>query len=93
MTILANSYLGGSTSYVRVNPERIKEIVLTNKYDSSSARDNRFKSIEMYTEVIQDSIFDLINSDKLRFASTTALTFSSEGQKRFHRDLYELKSK
>ncbi|CAF1482793.1 unnamed protein product, partial [Rotaria sordida] len=132
------------TPYVRVNPEKIKGIVLTNKYDSSPgfkkpddasfkianhlldfildevehgripktllpfqsgvgnvanavlaciAQDNRFKSIEMYTEVIQDSIFDLIDSDKLRFASTTALTFSSEGQKRFHRDLYELKSK
>ncbi|CAF1491096.1 unnamed protein product, partial [Rotaria sordida] len=64
-----------------------------NAFDFCSlARDNRFKSIEMYTEVIQDSIFDLIDSDKLRFASTTALTFSSEGQKRFHRDLYELKS-
>ncbi|CAF1505329.1 unnamed protein product, partial [Rotaria sordida] len=56
-----------------------------NAFDFCSlAQDNRFKSIEMYTEVIQDSIFDLIDSDKLRFASTTALTFSSEGQKRFH---------
>ncbi|CAF3250540.1 unnamed protein product [Rotaria sp. Silwood2] len=132
------------TPYVRVNPEKIKGIVLTNKYDSSPgfkkpdnasfkianhilefilhevehdrfpktllpfqsgvgnvanavlaciARDNRFKSIEMYTEVIQDSIFDLLDSDKLRFASTTALTFSPEGQKRFHNQLHDLKSK
>ncbi|CAF4882054.1 unnamed protein product, partial [Rotaria sp. Silwood1] len=132
------------TPYVRVNPERIKGIVLTNKYDSSPgfkkpddasfkianhlldfilhevehgripkqllpfqsgvgnvanavlaciARDNRFKSIEMYTEVIQDSIFELLDSDKLRFASTTALTFSEEGQKRFHSQLHDLKSK
>lgn len=57
------------------------------------ARDNRFKSIEMYTEVIQDSIFDLIDSDKLRFASTTALTFSADGQKRFFNELTDLKTK
>ena len=57
------------------------------------ANDNRFKSIEMYTEVIQDSIFDLIDSGKLRFASTTALTFSTEGQHRFFNQLNELKSK
>ena len=47
----------------------------------------------MYTEVIQDSIFDLLDSDKLRFASTTALTFSPEGQTRFFNELTELKSK
>ncbi|CAF1544501.1 unnamed protein product [Rotaria sp. Silwood1] len=69
-----------STPDVRVNPKRIKGIVLTNKYDSSS-------------EVIQDSIFELLDSDTLRFASTTTLTFSSDGQKRFHRELHDLKSK
>ena len=57
------------------------------------ARDNRFNQIEMYTEVIQDSIFELIDSQKLRFASTTALTFSDEGQTRFFKELTELKSK
>ena len=61
--------------------------------DSLAARDNRFRSIEMYTEVIQDSIFDLLDSDKLRFASTTALTFSPQGQTRFFNELTELKSK
>ncbi|CAF1372709.1 unnamed protein product [Adineta steineri] len=132
------------TPYVRVNPERIKGIVLTDKFDSSKgfkqpddasfkiannildfilheveygripkkllpfqsgvgnvanavlaciARDKRFNSIEMYTEVIQDSIFDLLDSDKLRFASTTALTFSAQGQIRFFKEINELKSK
>lgn len=57
------------------------------------AQDKRFNSIEMYTEVLQDSIFDLLDSDKLRFASTTALTFSADGQKRFFNELHELKSK
>jgi acetyl-CoA hydrolase/succinyl-CoA:acetate CoA-transferase len=47
----------------------------------------------MYTEVIQDSIFEIIDQGKLRFASTTALTFSKEGQTRFVNQLHELKSK
>ena len=47
----------------------------------------------MYTEVIQDSIFDLLDADKLRFASTTALTFSAAGQLRFFKELDQLKSK
>ena len=57
------------------------------------ARENRFSSIEMCTEVIQDSIFDLWDSDKLRFASTTALTFSPKRQTRFFDELTELESK
>ena len=57
-----------------------------------STRNNRFRSIEMYTEVVQDSIFDLLDSDKFRFASTTALTFSPKGQTRFFNELTELKS-
>ena len=57
------------------------------------AQDNRFNRIEMYTEVIQDSIFDLIDADKLRFASTTALTFSPKGQTRFFSQLNDLKQK
>ncbi len=57
------------------------------------ARDNRFDQIEMYTEVIQDSIFDLIDHNKLRFASTTSFTFSKEGQIRFFEQLNDLKSK
>jgi acetyl-CoA hydrolase/succinyl-CoA:acetate CoA-transferase len=47
----------------------------------------------MYTEGIQDSIFDSLDSDKLRFASTTALTFSLKGQRRFFDELNEFKSK
>jgi succinate CoA transferase len=33
---------------------------------------------EMYTEVIQDSVIDLINNGKVRFASGTALTVSQD---------------
>jgi succinyl-CoA:acetate CoA-transferase len=47
----------------------------------------------MCTEVIQDLIFDLLDSDKLRFASTTALTFSPKRQTRSFDELTELESK
>lgn len=36
--------------------------------------------ISMYTEVIQDSIFQIIDADRLEVASTCSLTFSPEGQ-------------
>jgi succinyl-CoA:acetate CoA-transferase len=54
------------------------------------AHDPSIQSVSMYTEVIQDSIFDIIDAGKLRVASTSALTLSSAGQKRFleHLDSY-----
>ncbi len=60
---------------------------------SCVAQDSRFKEIEMWTEVIQDSIFDIIDAGKLRFASSSALTFSKAGQDRFHQEIIELRSK
>lgn len=47
----------------------------------------------MYTEVIQDSIFEIINADRLEIASTCALTLSPKMQKRFQDEIGELKSK
>ena len=38
---------------------------------------------EMYTEVIQDAVIDLMEKGKCRFASTCALTFSDETMDRF----------
>ena len=38
---------------------------------------------EMYTEVIQDAVMDLMEQGKCRFASTCALTFSDEAMLRF----------
>lgn len=49
--------------------------------------------ISMYTEVIQDSIFQIIDADRLNIASTCSLTFSPEGQKRFLKELVQLKPK
>jgi acyl-CoA hydrolase len=47
------------------------------------AHDKRLKSIEIHTEVIVDSIFDVLDSEKLRFVSTKALAFSPQGQTTF----------
>jgi succinyl-CoA:acetate CoA-transferase len=55
------------------------------------ARDPLFDPITLYTEVVQDSVFDLIGNDKLLCASTCALTFSPEGQRTFFSDLNRLK--
>jgi len=38
---------------------------------------------EMYTEVIQDAVMDLMEQGKCRFASTCALTFSDDAMLRF----------
>lgn len=46
-----------------------------------------FKDLNFYSEVIQDSVLDLIDSGKIRIASGTSLTLSEEGQKRFYSNL------
>ncbi|WP_034327951.1 acetyl-CoA hydrolase/transferase family protein [Alkaliphilus transvaalensis] len=43
-----------------------------------------FEDLTCYTEVIQDSMFDLIDAGKVKVASGTALTPSEEGLKRLH---------
>lgn len=40
--------------------------------------DSEFHDLEMYSEVLQDAVFDLIDADKLRFASGSAITLSRE---------------
>lgn len=46
-----------------------------------------FEDLTVYTEVIQDGMFDLIDAGKLRVASGTALTTSPECQKKFYENL------
>ena len=57
------------------------------------ARSKHVSRIQMYTEVIQDSIFDLLDAEKLDCASTCALTFSRAGEERFYREINELRQK
>lgn len=60
---------------------------------SSIAKSDHIGPIRMYTEVLQDSIFDLIDAGKLEAASTSSLTFSSAGHDRFLREIDELRRK
>lgn len=46
-----------------------------------------FEGLTCYTEVIQDSMFDLIDAGKVTVASGTALTPSEEGLKRLHENI------
>ena len=47
------------------------------------------KDLSVYTEVIQDGMFDLIDAGKLNFASGTSLSPSPEGLKRFYANIKE----
>jgi succinyl-CoA:acetate CoA-transferase len=58
---------------------------------SCLARSDRIESVRMYTEVLQDSIFDLVDAGKLECASTSALTFSAAGLDRFLGEIEELR--
>lgn len=66
---------------------------IANAVLSCMAQDDRFHAIQMYTEVIQDSFFDLLDAGKLDCVSTSALTLSQVGQERFAKEIHELRSK
>lgn len=51
------------------------------------------KNLQVYTEVIQDGMFDLIDAGKLDFASGTALSPSPAGLERFYRNIKEYRPK
>ncbi|MBQ1941738.1 MAG: acetyl-CoA hydrolase, partial [Selenomonadaceae bacterium] len=51
--------------------------------------DSDLKDLTVFTEVIQDGMFDLIDAGKLAFASGTALSPSPEGLKRFYDNIKE----
>jgi len=57
------------------------------------ATDASMPPISLYTEVVQDSIFQLLENDKLQVASTCSLTFSKAGQEKFKSSLDEFRSK
>lgn len=49
--------------------------------------ESKFENIQLYTEVIQDSVFDLIDAGKVRIASGTSITPSKEGLVRFYNNI------
>jgi acetyl-CoA hydrolase/succinyl-CoA:acetate CoA-transferase len=52
-----------------------------------------FKDLELYSEVLQDSVLDLVDIGKVRAASGSALTLSKSARKRFFNELYRYKDK
>ena len=50
-----------------------------------------FTDLEVYTEVIQDGMFDLADAGKLKAASGTAFSPSPEGLQRFYKDIEKYK--
>ncbi|MGA8240657.1 MAG: succinate CoA transferase [Desulfobacterales bacterium] len=52
-----------------------------------------FKDLELYSEVLQDSVLDLVDIGKVRAASGSALTLSKNARKRFFNELYRYKEK
>jgi succinyl-CoA:acetate CoA-transferase len=49
--------------------------------------ESNFKNLTCYTEVIQDSMLDLLRTGKAVFASTTAISPSPEGLLQFEKDI------
>lgn len=52
-----------------------------------------YKNLVVYTEVIQDGMFDLIDAGKLDFASGTSFTPSPDGLKRLYANIKEYRKK
>lgn len=51
------------------------------------------ENLEVFTEVIQDGMLDLIDAGKLKFASGTSLTPSPEGLARFYKNIGSYRQK
>ncbi len=59
----------------------------------SGLLESPFENMEFYSEVIQDSVLDLLDSGKFNGASGTSLTFSEKGLKRFYKNIEGYKHK
>jgi acetyl-CoA hydrolase/succinyl-CoA:acetate CoA-transferase len=52
-----------------------------------------FHALDLYSEVLQDAVLDLLDLGKVRHASGSALTLSSKGQDRFIKEIYRYKDR
>lgn len=52
-----------------------------------------FHGLDLYSEVLQDAVLDLLDLGKVRHGSGSALTFSTRGQDRFIKELYRYKER
>ena len=60
---------------------------------AAMAKDPNQKPLSLYTEVIQDSVFEIIENDKLIIASGASLTFSIAGQQKFKDNIEKWRDK
>ncbi|RHS91986.1 acetyl-CoA hydrolase/transferase C-terminal domain-containing protein [Erysipelatoclostridium sp. AM42-17] len=56
-------------------------------------KDSDFENLTVYSEVLQDSIFDLIDAGKVKCASGTSLTISKEHRDEFFKNFNRYKDK
>ncbi|RPA95095.1 hypothetical protein L873DRAFT_1336668 [Choiromyces venosus 120613-1] len=57
---------------------------IANAVISGLAKSGSFKNLTVWTEVLQDSFLDLLDTDNLTFATATSVRFSPHGFKRFY---------
>lgn len=55
--------------------------------------DSEFTDLEVYSEVLQDAVFDLLDAGKIRFASGCSITLSPEKSKQVFNDLEKYKDR
>ncbi|GAB3049094.1 acetyl-CoA hydrolase/transferase family protein [Virgibacillus ainsalahensis] len=55
--------------------------------------DSEFKDLEVYSEVLQDAVFDLIDAGKVSFASCCSITLSDEKMKQVFNDFGKYRDK
>lgn len=55
--------------------------------------DSEFENLEVYSEVLQDGIFDLIDAGKVTFASASAITLSPEKMEQVYGDFEKYRNK
>jgi succinyl-CoA:acetate CoA-transferase len=60
---------------------------------SGFLKNDFFDTIDIYSEVLQDAVLDLIDMGKVRAASGSAMTLSCAGRKRFFNELYRYREK
>ncbi len=59
----------------------------------SGLKDSPFENIEFYSEVIQDSVFELIDKGKIKIASGTSITPSPQGYEHFLENIEKYRNK
>ncbi len=55
--------------------------------------DSEFENLEVYSEVLQDAVFDLIDAGKVRFASSCSITLSKERMERVYDEFERYRDK